>query len=257
MNIPTDRLQAAANLIRQSRYTIALTGAGISTASGIPDFRSPGSGLWRDHDPMDVASLNAFRINPHRFFEWVRPLAGYILQAKPNPAHYALTRLQQSGYLQTIITQNIDSLHQDADSNQVIEVHGHMRTVTCARCYRQQNADQYLAAFLKSGEIPTCDCGRDATLKPDVILFGEQLPIQAFTLARQEMTAAELIIVVGSSLEVAPISDLPSRAIHQGTHLMILNYQPTHMDQAADLVIHADVTSVLPQISDLVLAADD
>src|SRR5690606_18271286 len=127
-------IKAAAALLQASRYVVALTGAGISTPSGIPDFRSPHSGVWEQVDPMAVASIQAFRRQPQLFFDWVRPLTYTILSAQPNPAHLALVQLEQYGPLKAVITQNIDMLHTRAGSHNVYEVHGHMRTASCLDC---------------------------------------------------------------------------------------------------------------------------
>ncbi len=245
------QIQLAAELIRQSKSVVALTGAGISTPSGIPDFRSPGSGLWNQVNPMDVASILAFRRRPQDFYEWVRPLSELVLNAKPNAAHYALARLEAAGKLSAVITQNIDGLHQAANSQTVYEVHGHIREVTCIRCYKIQDARPVMEKFLQDGEIPRCTCG--GVLKPNVILFGEQLPVQTLFQARAAAAAADLMLVAGSSLEVAPIADLPYEAVRHGTRLVIVNFQKTYMDSRADVVIHRDVTEVLPRIADLVV----
>jgi NAD-dependent deacetylase len=247
-----EELARAAEMIRRSRYLVALTGAGISTPSGIPDFRSEGSGLWTIYDPMEVASIWAFSRRPEAFFEWVRPLARMIREAQPNPAHYALARLEAAGILKALITQNIDELHQKAGSRRVIEVHGHLREATCIRCYRKVPAAPYLDAFLENGTIPRCEaCG--GVLKPNVILFGEQLPAQAFLAAQQEARRADVFLVAGSSLEVAPAGDLPILAKEHGARLILINLSPTAADRYADLQIRGDVAEILPLLADAVL----
>ena len=247
-----EELARAAEMIRRSRYLVALTGAGISTPSGIPDFRSEGSGLWTIYDPMEVASIWAFSRRPEAFFEWVRPLARMIREARPNPAHYALARLEAAGILKALITQNIDELHQKAGSRRVIEVHGHLREATCIRCYRKVPAAPYLDAFLENGTIPRCEvCG--GVLKPNVILFGEQLPAQAFLAAQQEARRADVFLVAGSSLEVAPAGDLPILAKEHGARLILINLSPTAADRYADLQIRGDVAEILPLLADAVL----
>jgi NAD-dependent deacetylase len=247
-----EELARAAEMIRRSRYLVALTGAGISTPSGIPDFRSEGSGLWTIYDPMEVASIWAFSRRPEAFFEWVRPLARMIREARPNPAHYALARLEAAGILKALITQNIDELHQKAGSRRVIEVHGHLREATCIRCYRKVPAAPYLDAFLENGTIPRCEvCG--GVLKPNLILFGEQLPAQAFLAAQQEARRADVFLVAGSSLEVAPAGDLPILAKEHGARLILINLSPTAADRYADLQIRGDVAEILPLLVDAVL----
>src|SRR5512139_1370562 len=163
-------IEDAAVLIRKAERAVVLTGAGISTPSGIPDFRSEGTGLWSRDEPLEVASLHTFRTAPGRFFEWFRPLAGQIFYADANAAHLALAQLEHAGHIQTIITQNIDGLHQKAGSTCVVETHGTMRSLTCTSCYQKFEAELYLKPFIDEGKIPTCArCG--GVLKPDVILF--------------------------------------------------------------------------------------
>jgi NAD-dependent deacetylase len=241
----------AAELLRGARCAVAMTGAGVSTPSGIPDFRSPDSGLWTLVDPMAVASIFAFRQRPQDFFDWIRPLARLMVEAQPNPAHHALARLEAAGRLHAIVTQNIDGLHQKAASRRVHEVHGHMREATCVRCYRVVPCDGLIDEFLNRGTVPTCACG--GVLKPNAILFGEQLPLQVLTAARQDILACDLMLVAGSSLEVEPAADLPLTALGRGARLIIVNYQPTYLDEKADVVIHADVAEVLPRIVEWVI----
>jgi NAD-dependent deacetylase len=243
----------AAQMLRQATHAVAMTGAGISTPSGIPDFRSPGSGLWTQVDPYTVASLLAFRLRPQSFYHWIRPLASLVWSAEPNAAHFALSRLETVGLIQSIITQNIDGLHQKAGSQRVHEVHGHIREATCIRCYQVTPSRDIMEEFLDTGQVPHCKCG--GVLKPNVILFGEQLPLPAFTAARQEARACDLLLVAGSSLEVEPVADLPLLALDHGAQLIIVNDQPTYLDERADVVINGDVADVLPRIADLAIAS--
>jgi NAD-dependent deacetylase len=200
-------------------------------------------------DPFAVASLFAFRLQPQAFYDWIRPLARLMLDAQPNPAHYALARLEAAGLLKSVITQNIDGLHQQAGSQRVHEVHGHMRQATCVRCYQVVPADHLIEAFLDGGQVPYCMCG--GVMKPNVILYGEQLPLQVLTAARQDARACDLMLVIGSSLEVEPAAALPLVALGQGARLVIVNYQSTHLDERADVLIRADVAKVLPYLADL------
>jgi NAD-dependent deacetylase len=240
-------LHCAADIIRHSRRAVALTGAGISTPSGIPDFRSIDSGLWEHFDPFEVASLTAFRHHPEKFYGWMRSLASTILEAQPNPAHFSLATLQKLGIVQTIITQNIDLLHQRAGSQNVLEVHGSMETMTCTGCYQTVKARDFVAAFLEKSEIPHCpDCG--AILKPDLVLMGEQLPAKIWLQAQQASKQCDLMIVAGSSLEVLPVAGLPMRALENGAHLILINYSQTYLDVRADVVFHEDVAKILPRI---------
>lgn len=242
-----NEIEYAQALIAQASHVVALTGAGISTPSGIPDFRSPDSGLWSQADPFEVASLYGFRRRPQDFYDWIQPLARLTLAARPNPAHEALAHLEAHGPLKGIITQNIDMLHQKAGSQVVYELHGHMREMTCLRCFAVVPAGPILEAWLATGDVPHCSCG--GVLKPNVILFGEQLPVSIFNEAKRQARSCDLMLVAGSSLEVAPAGDLPLLAKEQGARLVIVNYGVTCYDEMADVVIHADVADVLPRLA--------
>lgn len=241
-------IEHAAAILAASHHAIALTGAGHSTASGIPDFRSPVSGLWEQVDPMEVASIYGFQRNPLAFYEWIRPLAKQIMEAQPNPAHFALAELEQMGLLHAVITQNIDELHHRAGSKRVLELHGSVRTATCTRCRKRMPTAEMWSAFVASGELPHCPaCG--GFLKPDVVLFGELLPLDVLFEAQQEAEQCDVMMVAGSSLEVYPAAELPSRALEHGAKLIVVNYQPTYIDGHAAVVIHEDVAVILPQIA--------
>lgn len=242
------QIEQAITYLQASNQTVALTGAGISTPSGIPDFRSPTSGVWEQHDPAEVASIYAFRENPRNFYTWLRPLAKLILAAQPNPAHEALAQLEKYGPLEALITQNIDMLHHRAGSRSVLEIHGHLRRATCMGCEEKFIAPKLLAAYVETGDMPRCKlCGE--VLKPDIILFGELLPMRLLKEAQMYALTCDLILVVGSSLEVAPAGDLPALAKQTGARLIIINHDPTHIDHQADLLISADVAEVLPQLA--------
>jgi NAD-dependent deacetylase len=252
MTASGEQVVKAANLLRQAKYGVALTGAGISTASGIPDFRSEFSGLWGTHDPLQVASLSAFRQNPEAFFQWVRPLLHLITQAAPNAAHRALAHLGDIGYLRAIMTQNIDSLHGAAGSIPVYELHGHIRTATCVQCFKKYAAAPYIERLIATGETPRCDCASHAVLKPDVILFGEQLPAATLQEARRALMQADLLLVIGSSLNVAPVNHLPCFASENGAHIIIINDEPTYADRCAEVVLQGDVNILLPELVEYV-----
>lgn len=240
-------IHSAAEIIRSSQRVVVLTGAGISTPSGIPDFRSSASSLWERFDPFEVASLTSFRYNPARFFEWLRGLASEIYQASPNPAHYALARLEQMGYIKAIITQNIDALHTRAGSCNVMEVHGSMRSLTCTSCYKKVDSSGVLETYLETGQMPMCSaCG--SVLKPDLVLMGEQLPSSTWLKAVDACRKCDLMIVAGSSLEVLPVAGLPMRALENGAHLILVNQSQTYLDVRADVVLHDDVAQVFPLI---------
>ena len=241
-------IEDAAELVRKARRAVVLTGAGISTPSGIPDFRSEGSGLWSRDEPMEVASLITFRTSPERFFNWFRPLAGQIFNAQPNAAHLALAELEDAGLVKTIVTQNIDALHQKAGSKHVVELHGTWRTLSCTACFKKFASDPYLQQFIEAGKIPLCpSC--NGILKPDVILFGEQLPQTAWYQAQQETLQCDLMLVAGSSLEVLPVAGLPIQAIDHGAHLIVINNTPTYVNVRADVVLMDDVAAILPEIA--------
>lgn len=240
-------LEDAAGLFRKAKRIVVLTGAGISTPSGIPDFRSEGSGLWSHDEPMEVASLITFRTAPEKFFHWFRPLAGQIFDAQPNAAHGAIAELESSGRTTTIVTQNIDGLHQKAGSKKVLELHGTIRTLSCTQCFKQFDSPPFLQAYIDDGTIPLClNC--NGILKPDVILFGEQLPQSAWMEAQRETHQADLMLVAGSSLEVLPVAGLPVQALDRGAHLIVINNTPTYINVRADVVLMDDVATVLPEI---------
>jgi NAD-dependent deacetylase len=258
MSVPApvnlETITIAAELITQSHRTVTLTGAGISTNSGIPDFRTPGTGLWQYIEPMEVASLTAFRHNPEHFYAWFHPLAVVIFSARPNPAHIALAKLQAAGYISEIITQNIDGLHTRAGAEKVLEVHGTLSTLSCTNCYRQVLAKDVIQDYLDKCTIPHCPaCG--SILKPDIILYEEQLPVKTWILAEEACKQCGLLIVAGTSLEVMPSAKLPVLAVEHDAKLMIINNAPTFMDVRADLIIRADVAEILPKIQNEVLHA--
>ena len=249
-----EKIRQGAELIHQSRRMVAFTGAGHSTQSGIPDFRSPDSGLWEKHNPMLVASIWAFRLNPHNFYDWIRPMVDTLTTAEPNPAHVALAEMEQLGHLQAVITQNIDDLHQRAGSQCVLELHGHLREATCVRCYKKISVDHEVEDLIRNGQVPRCECG--GVMKPDVILFGEQLPIRVLNQAMKEARTCDLMLVAGSSLEVTPAADIPFLAVDSGAKAIIVNLEPTAFDTRADVVIHGDVAEILPRLVKTVSAMD-
>jgi NAD-dependent deacetylase len=173
-------------------------------------------------------------------------MANHLLTATPNPAHHALAELEAMGLLKAIVTQNIDNLHQRAGSRRVLELHGHMREATCIRCYTGIAIDPAFEQMILEGKVPHCKCG--GVFKPNVILFGEQLPVRVFNKAMEEARRADLILVAGSSLEVTPAADIPFLAVDSGARAVIVNLQPTCFDERADVVIHGDVTDILPRL---------
>lgn len=249
--IDRDRIETAAQYLRNARSAIALTGAGISTPSGIPDFRSEKIGLWAQDDPLDVASLTVFRRNPERFFNWIRGLGTHISNAHPNEAHWALARLEQAGHLKAVVTQNIDGLHQQAGSQRVIELHGSLRTYSCPAGCGIYPADEIQPAFLQEGILPQCPhCQK--FLKPDIILFEEMLPTMVWEEAVDLCSHADLMIIIGSSLAVNPAAQLPFYALDRGARLIIINRTQTPIDRFADLIFRRDLAEVVPELANRV-----
>lgn len=248
------RIIAAADILRTSGHTIVLTGAGISTPSGIPDFRSADSGLWSTADPMEVATLWSFHRAPERFYDWIRPVARALFDAQPNAAHRALAQLEAVGLIQRIITQNIDDLHQRAGAINVVELHGHLRSVTCLACHTHYPAHDLWPAFMQHGTIPRCPACH-AVLKPDVILFGEPPPYQSLRMAQEDALHCDVMLVVGSSLEVEPAADLPFLARRRGAKIVVINFASTPVDAQAEVVIQADVAYALPRLAQLLIAS--
>ena len=235
-------VERLAGLIRESGCTVALTGAGISVPSGIPDFRSPGTGLWENVDPMEVAHVDVFLNDPARFWSYYRPRFGMLTDKQPNPAHRALAQLEQQGMLDAIITQNIDTLHRKAGSSKVIEVHGTIDTASCWTCRRTYPRDAVESLF-DSGGIARCECG--GNVKPDVVLFGEMLPEPAMLEAHALCGRADLLLCVGTSLEVYPVAGLPSVTRGGGGAVAIVTKGPTPYDADAEVRLDGDVVEEL------------
>ncbi len=235
----------AAVLLSQAKSIVALTGAGISTESGLPDFRSPG-GLWAEYDPLEVATLTAFRESPQRFYEFYRQRLGVLASARSNDAHRALARWELQGALQSVITQNIDGLHQAAGSRRVIELHGNLREAICLDCGWVGPIAAIVDA-LEQGLLPYCDVCH-APLKPNVVLFEEMLPEAAYHAAEAECRRTEALLVVGSSLQVTPAAWLPEVARRHGAALIIVNDEPTPLDSLADVVLRGRAGHVVPAL---------
>ena len=239
-------VQQLAELIRRSGSTVALTGAGISVPSGIPDFRTPGEGVWSDVDPFEVASIDAFRRDPKRFWDFYRPRFSMLGDKRPNDAHDALARLEEAGHLDVVITQNIDRLHRAAGTRDLIEVHGSIATSSCVTCGRSYGLEEVEALFDGRG-IAVCDVC-PGLVKPDVVLFGEMLPAAAIERARALASAADLMICVGSSLEVFPAAGLPELTLAHGGRVALLTKGPTPYDRDAALKLDGDVADELPAV---------
>jgi NAD-dependent deacetylase len=245
-------IRKAADLIRSSKTAVVFTGAGISTPSGIPDFRSPETGLWNKNDPYEVASLTAFKRHPEKFYDWIKPLIAVSQSAQPNQAHITLSELERAGFLKAVITQNIDGMHQKAGSREVIELHGTTQTATCPKCGKRYSGESLLNNVLNNNAIPYCEvCG--AVLKPDIILYEELLPAKAWERALDFCEQADLIFVIGSSLEVYPANTLPEAGLHHDAKIIINTLSPTHLDNLAEVLIQHDIIETVPKIGELVL----
>jgi NAD-dependent deacetylase len=228
-----------AGLIRESQPCVALTGAGISTESGIPDFRSAG-GMWAQYDPLEVASIEAFHRDPARVWEFYGRRLDALDDARPNAGHVALAELERRGLLEAVVTQNVDGLHTAAGTKELVEVHGTAARARCLVCGKVVARDEVRRL------LPVPDCPRcGAVLKPDVVMFGELLPAAAIERAVELAAGARLLLVVGSSLEVWPVAGLPEETIANGGELAIVNRDPTPYDEAAAVVIRASAGETL------------
>jgi NAD-dependent deacetylase len=233
---------ALARLIAVNQPCVVLTGAGVSTESGIPDFRSP-TGIWAEFDPLEYASLSAFRADPEKVWSFYKPRIAMLTAAEPNAAHRALAQLEDAGLVGAVVTQNIDLLHERAGSRNLVEVHGSIRSATCPGCGASYPRDEVVAK-LSDADAPRCDnCG--AVLKPDVVFFGELLPAAAVERAFELARRARLLLVVGSSLEVHPIAALPEETLLAGGRVAIVNKGPTPYDGRADLKIEESAGEIL------------
>jgi NAD-dependent deacetylase len=229
-------------LIRDNQPCVVLTGAGVSTESGIPDFRSA-TGVWAQYDPMEYATIAAFRRDPVKVWDFYGKRLDMLAEAEPNAAHIALARLEAAGWVQAVITQNIDRLHDRAGSRELIEVHGSIRTASCLDCGSRVSFEE-VVRMLESAPAPTCaTCA--AVLKPDVVMFGELLPTEAIDRAFELARAAALLLVVGSSLEVHPVAGLCDETLAAGGKLAIVNMGETPYDREATLKVEAPAGETL------------
>ncbi len=235
-------------LIRTNENIVALTGAGISTNAGIPDFRSPNSGLWDTVDSMFSFTARGFQVDPQPLYEVGKRLLPIILKARPTHAHRLLTMLEKEKRLDGVITQNIDALHQTAETHHIIELHGNLRGGYCISCTRNYDIETILEKVVEDGELPpSCEkCG--GVIKPNIVLFGDPIPRKTLIAARRLVKNADLMLVLGSSLTVSPAAELPRTAIKNGASLVIINLQPTPHDDIADVVVHHDLDEVAEQL---------
>lgn len=239
-------IDALAELIGSAERVVALTGAGISVPSGIPDFRTPGEGLWAKVDPMKVATIDAFHRDTRAFWEFYRPRFDLLGDKLPNPAHEALAELERRGRLQAVITQNIDRLHRAAGTRELIEVHGSIATSSCTTCGSSWPLEQVEALFDSDGIAVCAACS--GKVKPDVVLFGEMLPVTAIERARELAEGADLMLCIGSSLEVYPAAGLPELTLQSGGRLAILTQGETPYDADAVVRLSGDLAEELPAV---------
>jgi NAD-dependent deacetylase len=236
-------VKKAAQDILSSQKTIALTGAGISVESGIPDFRSAG-GLWSKYDPEEYAHISAFQSNPAKVWQMIKDMMDLVLGAEPNPAHIALAELEQMGLLSSVITQNVDGLHQRGGSKEVIEFHGSNQWLICLQCgYRQEAASISLEVI--PPPCPQCN----AILKPDVVFFGEPIPWEAQTRSFEEARTCDLVLVVGTSAVVYPAAGIPTSAKQSGATVVEINMEPTPLTgYISDYLIQGAAGAILPKV---------
>jgi NAD-dependent deacetylase len=236
-----------AELIRSAGSVVALTGAGISVPSGIPDFRSPGTGMWANVDPMEVAHISVFRREPERFWGFYGQRFATLDGKRPNGAHHALAELERRGLLDAVITQNIDGLHGLAGTRSLIEVHGSIATASCLACgLRVDLAEARARLEADAAGVPRCDCGEP--LKPDVVLFGELLDEGAMGRASALAAGADLMICIGSSLEVFPVAGLPELTLSGGGRIAIVTRSSTAYDRYAVVRLGGDVEAELSAV---------
>jgi NAD-dependent deacetylase len=243
----TARAERLAGLLRDSKCAVVLTGAGVSVPSGIPDFRSPGTGLWENVDPMEVAHIDAWRRDPDKFWSFYGERFASLADKQPNDAHLALAELERRGLVRAVITQNVDRLHRRAGSERVIEVHGSIDRSVCMECggrFSLERVIEQLATGAGAPECPACV----TPLKPDVVLFGELLPEQAMSEAQELALEADLMVCVGSSLEVYPVAGLPAMTHGGGGRLALVTQGPTPYDSDAEVKLDGDVVEELRSV---------
>lgn len=232
------------DLIKSASYPIVFSGAGMSTESGLPDFRSKSRGLWEKFNPDELANINALHDNRDEFIKFYQYRLSEINQYEPHRGHYILGEWEQRGILKGIITQNVDGFHHDAHNENVMELHGSFRKLTCHHCSDEFNRD----TFINGTGI--CPCG--GAIRPGIVLFGEMLPQDTFQKAEQETARSDLFIVLGSSLSVSPANMFPMLAKEEGATLVIINREATQLDHYADLIIQdKSIKNVLIEVDDM------
>jgi NAD-dependent protein deacetylase/lipoamidase len=236
-----------AELIRAAERAVVLTGAGVSVPSGIPDFRTPGKGLWETVNPMEVAHIDAFRRDPDRFWSFYSKRFAGLVDKRPNAAHEAIAELERRGLVRAVITQNVDRLHRQAGSRHVVEVHGSIDNCICLECGGRVSLDEVLELLAAGVGTPECRACI-AALKPDVVLFGELLPQDAMAEAHALAQEADLMLCVGSSLEVFPVASLPGITLEAGGRVALVTQGPTPYDSDAEVKLDGDVVTELSAV---------
>jgi NAD-dependent deacetylase len=234
-------------MIREARSALVLTGAGVSVPSGIPDFRSPGTGIWEKVNPMEVAHIDVFRREPDRFWHFYADRFASLVTKEPNDAHFAIAELERRGLIRGVVTQNVDRLHRRAGSSNVIEVHGSIEWSVCPECGGRTSLEKVLEVLAEHPGAPECSACI-APLKPDVVLFGEMLPEDAISDAYALAAEADLIVCVGSSLEVVPVATLPGVTRDGGGRIALITQGPTPYDRDAELKLTGDVVDELSAV---------
>ena len=239
--------ERVAALLRDSERAVVLTGAGVSVPSGIPDFRSPGTGLWENVDPMEVAHIDAWRRDPDRFWSFYGARFASLIDKEPNEAHLVIAELERRGLVRAVVTQNIDRLHRLAGTERLIEVHGSIDQSVCLQCGGRVSIDRVVELLADGDGAPVCEACV-VPLKPDVVLFGELLPERALSEAQSLALEADLMLCVGSSLEVYPVAGLPAMTHGAGGRLVLITQGPTPYDDDAEIKLDGDVVAELQTV---------
>jgi len=247
-----EKIEKLAKLILDSKKIVALTGAGMSTESGIADFRSPGTGLWEKIDPYEFASIHSYVANTGRNLEFMLETGRNIFKARPNKGHKALTKLQKLGKLEGVLTQNIDRLHHKARTKNIVEFHGNAYEAKCMICGQVYEITVMVNQVMRGSSSPICEKCR-GMLKPNAIFFGEPLESKTLEAADEMLENCDLLLVLGSSLVVYPVAFYPQKALSIGAKLAIINIQETDMDSLAEVVIHDKIGDILPEIVSIVV----
>jgi NAD-dependent deacetylase len=242
----SDAIARAAEILRSAKSAVAVTGAGLSVPSGIPDFRSPKSGLWAKYDPMKVAHIDAFLARPQDYYDWMRLRLEVFAKAEPNSGHHAIAAMLKSRVLSALVTQNIDGLHERAGGEPIFAVHGTRLTAKCLSCPRKY-ATNDLLPVVSQGQVPYCECG--GLIKPDIVLFGEPLPTNVLAGAQAAAHNADVVLIAGTGLEVYPVAAIPDLVLDNGGQAIVVNRTPTGVDSRAAVVIAGDVAEVLPAVA--------